>query len=125
MVVIYVEYIYHERMPPARGLGRHYLSAVRAADEDVAVEGLEEDVGTAAADRALHLLLDLDVALAFLAGLPGDGAAAGGDLEIGIDLAAVRVDVHGGPEIGREGDVHVAVPGAEGHRLFLQHHRAA
>ncbi|MDX1502476.1 MAG: M14 family zinc carboxypeptidase, partial [Thermoanaerobaculia bacterium] len=92
--------------------------SARLADVDLAAPGLEVHLRPAAVDGAAGPALDGDphpaaVALSAHRG----GLRDAPDVESGVDLAAVAgVDPNLGAQVRREGHVHVAVEGAEGHR---------
>ena len=90
-------------------------------DEDVAVEGVEGVLGTAAVDGAVNVLLEADAVLT-LPGLRDFLGFLGGrlerDVEIAVDLALLGLHLDGGLDVRRERHVDVAVHRAEGHGLI-------
>src|SRR5260370_1735966 len=95
------------------------------ADVNLALEVGELDFGAAAVDGAVDGFVDLDAVLAPLAAAVFDGGLIGSSAqlhgEIAEDVAAVGADADIGFEVSGEGDVDIAVEGAEGHGLLRSH----
>jgi len=95
------------------------------ADVDLALEVGELDFGAAAVDGAVDGFVDLDAVLAAFAAAIFDGGLIGSSAELHVeiaeDIAAVGADADIGFEVSGEGDVDVAVEGAEGHSLLRSH----
>src|ERR1700686_4059940 len=98
------------------------LTLFGLADVDLALEVGELDFGAAAVDGAVDGFVDLDAVLAALAAAVFDdgrgGRGAELDVEIAEDVAAVGTNADVGFEVGGEGNVDIAVEGAEGHGLL-------
>jgi hypothetical protein len=87
-------------------------------DVDVAVVGLEKYLGSAAVNVTVNTLVDFHNE--FSAAVPFFGFAGfytGLDIKIGVDIPSLGFQFEAGSDIGRKGDIHVAVVGGKGHGL--------